>query len=107
CIQLPPLPGGTYSLAIAVCESTRICVGASNLPTSENRKSASNARPFELTFTRHDKKASAAESGPGKLASTCQPVSPVSVSVGKRTGNVRSEERRVGTECRSRWWQYH
>src|SRR5437016_12317690 len=21
--------------------------------------------------------------------------------------NVRSEERRVGKECRSRWWQYH
>src|SRR5256885_17082147 len=23
------------------------------------------------------------------------------------TGEVRSEERRVGKECRSRWWPYH
>src|SRR5690554_7991058 len=22
-------------------------------------------------------------------------------------GNARSEERRVGKECRSRWWRYH
>src|SRR5437879_12415536 len=25
----------------------------------------------------------------------------------KRLGDLRSEERRVGKECRSRWWAYH
>src|SRR5437762_13617789 len=28
-------------------------------------------------------------------------------STGQVTGEVRSEERRVGKEGRSRWWQYH
>src|SRR5204862_1371776 len=26
---------------------------------------------------------------------------------GEQTEHVRSEERRVGKECRSRWWAYH
>src|SRR5258707_375729 len=27
--------------------------------------------------------------------------------VAQRDGETRSEERRVGKECRSRWWPYH
>src|SRR3712207_9454805 len=29
------------------------------------------------------------------------------VGVAPAAGGVRSEERRVGKECRSRWWPYH
>src|SRR6266704_2124925 len=35
-----------------------------------------------------------------------RPVSPSTRQCGG-TGEHRSEERRVGKECRSRWWSYH
>jgi hypothetical protein len=38
------------------CEPTRILVGASRSPTSENRNSISNARPRDVTFTRQEEK---------------------------------------------------
>ena len=42
--------------AMSTCEPTRMRVGASSSPTSENRNSISSARPRERTFTRHSRK---------------------------------------------------
>jgi hypothetical protein len=39
-----------------MCDPTLIRVGASSIPTSENKNSISNARPREVTFMRHDEK---------------------------------------------------
>src|SRR5690606_16661560 len=65
----------------------------------EKRNNMSNARPFDSTLTRYDIKSLG--SPPGKLASTCHPVSPGSLSDGKRTGKVprppRGNHRRFPT----------
>src|SRR6266536_72482 len=84
----PVSPADSRILATYKCEPTLILVGASCSPTSEKRNSINKARPREFKFTRQDEKSSGEESIPGKLASTCQPVSPVSAVPGNLTGKV-------------------
>jgi hypothetical protein len=79
--DMPDSPAGARYLTMSRCEPTRILVGASLLPTSENRNNMRRARPREVTFTRHEEKSFSSfgsHLSPEKLTSTCQPVSPVS-----------------------------
>src|SRR5437016_14541125 len=45
--------------------------------------------------------------GKAKRMATALSTKPASARLAKETTVFRSEERRVGKECRSRWWQYH
>jgi hypothetical protein len=86
--DIPASPAGARKRAMSMCDPTRIRVGASRVPTSENRNSISRARPRDLTFARHVEKSFGSPPSGGKLVSICQPSSPGSLGCGKRTRNV-------------------
>src|SRR5437763_16586435 len=66
-------------------------------------------KPLDVLMTE------AAEEGDHRLRRALGPVNLVTLGVGAIigagifvfTGTARSEERRVGKECRSGWWEYH
>ena len=45
--------------------------------------------------------------GMGRMREVCGCMSAMALIAGFETGSTRSEERRVGKECRSRWSPYH
>lgn len=49
----PSRPSGSKSRAMSRCDQTRILVGPSFSPTSDNRNSINSARPRLLTLSRH------------------------------------------------------
>ena len=86
CLRVAPAsPWASSSLAMTMCESFRILVGASSALTSENRNSINRARALLFTLTRHSMKSG--WSVP-KLTSTCQPSSPGRSDEGERMGKV-------------------
>src|SRR2546427_5907535 len=76
-VQTCALPISTWLLARAAACSARPCPTSSSAPSAHDTRAGTSPRRC---------------SGGGAASSTCR---------------TRSEERRVGKECRSRWSPYH
>jgi hypothetical protein len=99
---MPRSPVGASNGGTMRSDPNLMRVGALSFDTSENRNSISKARESLLKLTRQSKYESG-RSGAGKLASTCQPVSPGSCGFGDRTTIPPRHSRGIHRSTPTNW----
>src|SRR2546426_10896484 len=91
CCVDSPGAGRSPFLLVACCQVTSVACDKG--PGSDKRKSSATSR--------------ADDDNPGFMARVCQKLAEKAFSQFGNSFGRRSEERRVGKECRSRWSPYH